>query len=265
MGQIKNIKLIIVTDIKVLRESEMSRSSSSDSSRSHSKHSKHKKKHKRHRSPRTDSDDTDERSNSNNNSSSSRKTSRKHKSERRRRSRSRSRERSREKSRDRRRSRSRERKRSKSPTTTTKPTSGWDETTKPGGESGWDSTTNKISLKEKIKLLTGGGSASTKEDSFVPTNEQIAKIEDENFVQEKFSATYIDPSNMPKLTKKQKKKNKQKQGTGAARIGGDVEMKAAPVSHEDAMFGAMFYDDPELRKKRWITKLSNLRKKFADE
>ena len=190
--------------------------------------------------------------------------------------------------------------------------------------SGWDSkhTDDKISLKEKIRLLTGGGGGgrTTYEDdkqqqqqqqTFIPTSEEIGKIEDANFIQEKFSSTYIDPSNMPKQKKKKKGKQKQNAGkqtftetdtatTTTATTGWN---KMDPVSHEDAMFsntlntlhvsrfsntsggggvgegkegkpvhvdedsifGAMFFDDPEVRKKRWIAKLTKLRARFAEE
>jgi len=189
-----------------------------------------------------------------------------------------------------------------------KQTSGWDATSKPKAAttSGWDTkySDDKLSLKEKIKLLAGGGAVPI-DDVTGPTSKEISKIESANFVQEKFSSTYIDPSAMPK--QKKKKKNKSKQSTGVTKSSKDDESspfsdgrKSEAVSHEDAMFsntmdtlhvtkfsyqkeikaegpkerivvdedsifGAMFFDDPEVRKQRWLSKLTKLRKRFTDE
>lgn len=156
-------------------------------------------------------------------------------------------------------------------------------------------------MKDKIRLLTGGTTTTGEQsESYTPTAEQIGKIENASFVQENFSSTYIDPSAMPK--QKKKKKNKQKQGGNSNKqMENDVERpKMETVSHEDAMFantmntmhltkfsnsggpgerggagknavhedsifGAMFFDDPEVRRKRWIVKLTKLREKFVDE
>jgi len=188
-----------------------------------------------------------------------------------------------------------------------KQTSGWDATTKPKAAttSGWDAkySDDRLSLKEKIKLLTGD--TASVDDVTGPTREEISKIESANFIQEKFSSTYIDPSNMPK--QKKKKKNKQKQSSGVSKSADDHKstslsdvQKRELVSHEDAMFsntmdtlhltkfssqrevkveglkegivvdedsifGAMFFDDPEIRKQRWLSKLTKLRKRFTDE
>jgi len=191
-----------------------------------------------------------------------------------------------------------------------KQTTGWDETTKPKAAtaSGWDArhSDDRLSLKEKIKLLTGGGNVVQDNDHAAPTSEEIGKIESANFVQEKFSSTYIDPSAMPKQKKKKKNKSKQQHGGVSKPIKSEENETSSNgrmneiVSHEDAMFsntmdtlhvtkfsshkdfgdegdrrvspveedsifGAMFFDDPDVRKKRWISKLTKLRKKFAEE
>lgn len=290
----------------------MSRSDSSDSERSRSSRGKHKKKSK-HRSHSASSSGSDRNS----------RKSRKHKSDRRkddykrshsrdrRRSRTRSQERSKNRSRDARqsRSRSRERKwsrsrsRSRSKSQQKQYISGWDETPKPSSKgSSWDSKTKnepsqeKLSLKEKIKLLT------TKDEhnqTILPSAEEIMKIENENFVQENFSSTYIDPSAMPKQ-KKQKKKNSKKQFVkeNYQSSNPDTGKEMRHVSHDDAMFGntqdtmhvtkfsnktdvrtkeevkslenedgifgAMFFDDPQLRMDRWINKLKDMRKKILE-
>jgi len=159
---------------------------------------------------------------------------------------------------------------------------------------------DSLSLKDKVKLLTGDI-----DTVIVPTADEISKIENQNFIQEKFSSTYIDPSNQPKQ-KKKKKKNKHKNGQTAFLTEKKVETiviqeeKMELISHENAMFGvsedtlhvsrfsgrldgkrkeelktirqsddlmfgAIFYDDPDVRMKRWIKKLETMRARLSEK
>ena len=244
------------------------------------------------------------------------------------RSRERKRSRSRSRSRDRRRSRSHSKDKSRkskeeaSKSHSKQHSSGWDEQAKPQVKNltGWDAKpsqfkthvhnndgsidekmNDKLNLKEKIKLLTE--QTNPTESLNMPTSEQIGKIDDENFVQQRFSSTYNDPSAQPKQKKKKKKKQKyieQIQNVikeqpiddvnkghielishenaifgntvdtlHVSRFCTRIDMKRKEqlktVETNDLIFGAMFCDKPEVRVKRWITKLTTIQKRLLEE
>ncbi|XP_065644930.1 serine/arginine-rich splicing factor 11 isoform X2 [Hydra vulgaris] len=153
------------------------------------------------------------------------------------------------------------------------------------------SSENTVSLKDKIKELTVR--SERKNEQIIPTYEQIMKIENDSFVQEKFSSTN---STIPQQTTKKKKKKKQK---NLAPIVQNLDQPKLPaISHENAIFGstietmhvsrfnsklvgekkeflknienddlifgAMFCEKPEVRMIRWVEKLTCLRKIFSE-
>ena len=151
-------------------------------------------------------------------------------------------------------------------------------------------------MKEKIKDMT----LQKNEDLVKPDYEQIAKFEQESFVQEKFSSSINpQPTQQPKQKKKKKKQKLLQQqqqqqqpqqvadtktdtishdsaifgtatetmhiGKFSSRINTKRKEELKNIEQEDLIFGPMFFEDPEIRMKRWIEKLTFMRKKIREE
>jgi len=285
--------------------------SSSDSDSSY-RRKKSKKKHSRRSRSRSSSYEKSHRSKS---SRSSRKRSRsRDRRSRSRERRSRSRDRrshSRSRSRDRRspshdygshssdkRSRSRDKRRDKRSRSRSPQDAKYKQRSVSPVKSQWDVVLNRDEsalLDNKVKDL----------NIYKPSAEDIAKIDQENFVQQKFSASF-NPAQMPPTKQKKKKKKKQQLrqqqqlalkeeltsitvkaeqhenishenaifgttadsmhlGKFSSHISSERQEKLKKIESNDLIFGPMFCEDPDLRMKRWIEKLTSLRQKLRIE
>jgi len=165
-------------------------------------------------------------------------------------------------------------------------------------KSQWDVVLNRDEsalLDNKVKDL----------NIYKPSAEDIAKIDQENFVQQKFSASF-NPAQMPPTKQKKKKKKKQQLrqqqqlalkeeltsitvkaeqhenishenaifgttadsmhlGKFSSHISSERQEKLKKIESNDLIFGPMFCEDPDLRMKRWIEKLTSLRQKLRIE
>lgn len=158
--------------------------------------------------------------------------------------------------------------------------------------------TNKMDLKEKIRLLTtadssGGTTSKTQQqvrDEVLlnkPSADDLRKIEEGGFVQETFFKTVSGAVTQAKSKKKKKKKNNQQQKqdinnsmnvdstlSGTTTVSRSAMTSASLPSTKEVLlmntdtsneplFGALFTEPEDMRKQHWIEKLMSIRSRLA--
>lgn len=275
----------------------MTRSTSSESDRSHSSrhHSDHKKKKKKKKSRRRSRSSSSDRHSSQHRSHHSDK----HKERRRERSKDHSRDRSRDRSREKSRNSSRDRSNRSSPNRSRE-----NKGRRRSGKSISDAESLSASdIDKKMERLDHEDEGTPKVDinAFLeeeqdnkPTIDQLEELEDGSFVQQSFKST-------SDAFKKKKKKKKQRIvsetsvdndatihvshenaifGTTnetmhvtkfgpkkeiAKTIDSEESSQLSELVDDDVLFGPMFSEDPQVRMKRWIEKLKELRGSILGE